>query len=140
MMLRGALFISHAVRDADVLRQRQYLPFPAQPMFRWSAPDGHDFNGRSYAGKELAFRGGGPLIIQELLTQYAAALNEAARHVAMAVLAEDAAMRDRLDASGEETAYGQHLFAATMFILEPEAENVRTVRAIIAPAADSQTP
>lgn len=59
--------------------------------------------------------------------------------VAMAVLAEDGAMRDRLDASGEETAYQQHLFAATMFTHEPEAEHVRTVRSIIAPEVESQT-
>ena len=135
MMLRDELFMSHAVWDAEVLRQRQYLPFQAQPMFRWGGSEGRYFNGRSYAGQERAFHG--PLTIQELLAQYAEGLNEAARHVAMAVLAEDGA---RLDASGEETEYQQHLFAATMFTDEPEAEHVRTVRSIIAPEAESQTP
>lgn len=123
-ILKDDLFIAYAARDAERLRQREYLPFEAQPMFHLGSNEERYFNDQSYTMR-------GPQTIQEALGGYWAELRRAARAAAMALLAEEADMRNGADVDGW-TPYRQNLFKATRFTWEEGSQALQWVRSIIA--------
>lgn len=126
--LEDDLLVTHASHDADSIRQRQYYAFEAEPMFRLGSDEVRYFTG---AGRSFS----GPLTIQEHLRRYSLALNEAAKEAAMALLAEEADMRQDPTGAIEWTEYQMHLFGATTFVDEEEGSDLKTVRAIVEPNA-----
>ncbi|MDA8204842.1 MAG: hypothetical protein M0Z36_02150 [Thermaerobacter sp.] len=128
-VLKDELFITHGPYDADCLRQREYLPFEPQPMFQVNTD-----NTRFFAGG-----GGGhvgPMTIQEHLHRYSSAICGAAQSAAMALLVDEADMRqDPAAGSHGWTDYQLHLLNATAFVDEEEGHDLQAVRAIIAPNA-----
>ncbi len=126
--LQDDLLVTHASHDADSLRQRQYCAFESEPMFHLGSDELRYFTG---AGHSFC----GPLTIQEHLRRYSRALSEAAKEAAMALLAEEADMRQDPTGSTEWTEYQMHLFGATSFVDEEEGSDLETVRAIVEPNA-----
>lgn len=126
--LQDELLVTHATHDADCLRQREYLPYEAQPMFHLGSDDVRYFSGQGRTTR-------GPLTIQEYLHRYGVALREASKDAAMAILAEESDMRQDSTESVGWTEYQMHLFGATSFSAEEEGGDLEMVRAIIAPNA-----
>lgn len=126
--LQDDLLVTHATYDADCLQQRKYMPYEAEPMFRWGSDDTRYFTGRGGGFQ-------GPLTIQEHLHRYGVALSDAAKEAAMALLADESDMRQDPTGSIGWTVYQMHLFGATSFADEEEGHDLKTVRGIIAPDA-----
>ena len=125
--LQDDLLVTHTAYEVDCLRQREYLPYEAQPMFHGNSDGRRYFNNHGPTWR-------GPLTIQEQLQRYGAALREAASHAAMAVLADESDMR-QVPTHFAGTEYAAHLFSATSFADEEEGHDLERVRAIIAPDA-----
>ena len=126
--LQDELLVTHATYDVDCLRQREYLPYAAEPMFHLDSDDERYFSSRGRTTR-------GPLTIHEHLHRYGEALRAAAKDAAMALLADESDMRQEPTESIGWTEYQMHLFGSTSFAIEEEGGDLEMVRTIIAPDA-----